>query len=743
MGLEMSITCAVSCQVNDQQDRPVKGALITATLSAVDVRNGYIAPFELDVETDALGHATLNLWPNQLGAVASFYKIRITTPSGKSVRTTAVVPNAPTAQLHLISELPPYEGKTTGYVLLDTVATAAAKLDASITAAQATALALTAVVDAAGAPIDPQALQALYANLRGPQGSKGDTGMRGPAGPQGPKGDTGATGNGSGGSGAQGATGAQGARGTAGADGTQGAKGDRGDQGLQGYQGVDGPVGPVGERGAMGPRGPQGVTGLNGSAGLRGDTGLSGVAGDTGAQGIQGLTGLTGATGDTGAQGPRGLPGAQGFTGIKGDVGARGATGEQGIQGATGEKGDTGATGDTGIRGVTGLQGATGGTGATGAAGAKGDSGVKGDSGATGAKGEVGAAGAAGAQGVKGDTGTAGAAGEKGDAGDAGATGATGATGDAGAKGDTGEAGLQGIQGRKGDAGDGGATGDAGVQGLQGLQGLQGDVGAQGIQGIKGDDGPQGIQGATGDQGATGAKGDIGVARFKRVAWANPMGSSTTLAQAGLMLIATGTAVSTTVTTLNAHQMMRRLYYAASVAAVNAVAGTRGLSGQWFRGAQGSKFGGFNFLCRFGPSTGAAANATRRGFCGLHTATLPTDVNPSTVQNILGVGCDAADTTYHIMHKDSLGAVTKVDTGISKSAADFTEVYELDMSCIPGGDVVFKFTNLTTDEVFTHTASTNLPAATALLNPQLWYSVGGTSSVIGASLMHLSIDTDY
>ena len=266
-----------------------------------------------------------------------------------------------------------------------------------------------------------------------------------------------------------------------------------------------------------------------------------------------------------------------------------------------------------------------------------------------------------------------------------------------------------------------------------------------GSVGVKGDTGDKGDIGDKGERGLQGEPGTGGGAamRFKRVSWANPVGSSSTVAQAGFMLITTGTASSTTVATTNAHQMMRRVYYSQATAAVNAVAGVRNVSGQWFRGTQGSKFGGFNFLCRFGPSIGAAANATRRGFCGFRAGNVPSDVDPSTIQNILGVGCDTADTTYHIMHKDNLGAVTKVDTGISKSAADFTEVYELDMSCIPGGDVTFKFTNLTTDEVFTHTASTNLPAATALLNPQLWYSVGGTSSVIGASLMHLSIDTDY
>jgi hypothetical protein len=690
MELEMPDTCAVSCQVNDQSNRPVKGALVSAALSAVDVYRGYVAPHAVDAETDANGIAVLNLWPNQLGATATHYKIRITTPSGKQVRTTAVVPNAPTAQLHLISDVPPFEGKTAAYILMDTVATAAAKLDASITAAQATALALTSVDDAAGTPLDPQALERLYANLRGPQGAKGDTGLRGPTGLQGIQGLKGDSGSGGSGTGAQGATGAKGDAGVAGADGAQGAKGDAGDQGLQGYQGVEGAIGPQGERGATGQRGIQGLTGLNGSAGLRGDTGLSGAAGDTGAQGPQGVQGLTGVKGDTGAQGA---------TGAQGVTGTTGATGEQGI------KGDVGAQGEQGFQGI---QGFTGAIGATGAQGIQGNIGAKGDTGDTGAQG---------IQGRKGDTGDTGLTG------DTGIQGIQGLTGDVGAKGDIG------LTGDKGDAGLKGDTGAQGTQGVQGIQGLTGDVG------LKGDTGAQGIQGA---------KGDAGAARFKRTAWANPTGSSSTLTQAGLMLVSVGTLGSTTVTTVNVHQMMRRVYYSAITAAVTAIAGARNISAQWFRGTLGGKMGGFNFLCRFGPSIGAAANATRRGFCGFNSLAMnPTDANPSTLANVLGVGCDAADTTYQIMYRSGTSAVTKIDTGISKSAADFTEVYELEMNCIPGGDVTFKFTNLTTDEVFTHTATTNLPLATVLLNPQLWYSVGGTSSVIGASLMHLSIDTDY
>ena len=659
--------CAVSCQVNDQQNRPVEGAVVSAVLSAMDVHLGYVAPTTVEATTNALGKAVLNLWPNQLGATATFYKIRIATPSGRVLRTNAVVPDAPDAQLHLISELPPFEGKTLARVALDEVVGAAvivgekttaaiSALDASIASAQATAVALATAIDAAGQPADPATVQQIIQNLRGPAGPKGDRGSAGSTGAKGDKGDRGETGA-KGEPGA--ASGGSGGVGPTGATGPKGDKGDRGDAGSQGEAGEPGEIGPQGYQGAAGAEGPKGATGAEGLIGPRG------------LQGVPGLNGLTGPRGEVGALGPRGDLGSQG---------------PQGLQGETGDKGDRG---DKGERGDAGLQGSQG---------------LKGDTGAQGVKGDIGA------QGVKGDTG---------------AQGVQGAVGETGAAGPQGSTGLAGAAGAKGDKGD---TGDQGAIGPQGLAGEKGDTG---------------LQGDTGAAGAQGAKGDAGAARFKRVSWANPVGSSSTVAQAGLMLVATGTAGSTTVVATNAHQMMRRVYYSVAVAAVTATAGVRNVSGQWFRGAQGSKFGGFDFLCRFGPSIGAAANTTRRGFCGFRAGNVPSDVDPSTIQNILGVGCDTADTTYHIMHKDNLGVVTKVDTGISKSAADFTEVYELEMRCIPGGDVTFKFTNLTTDEVFTHTASTNLPAATALLTPQLWYSVGGTSSVIGASLMHLSIDTDY
>ncbi len=105
-------TCAVRCVVRDSVGgQPLAGATITARLSSYEIYEGFVVPRDVFAKTDANGEATINLFPNQLGAAASFYDIKILSPTGKSLRTVAVVPSAPSAELSDISDVPPYEGK--------------------------------------------------------------------------------------------------------------------------------------------------------------------------------------------------------------------------------------------------------------------------------------------------------------------------------------------------------------------------------------------------------------------------------------------------------------------------------------------------------------------------------------------------------------------------------------------------------------------------------------------------------
>lgn len=232
-----------------------------------------------------------------------------------------------------------------------------------------------------------------------------------------------------------------------------------------------------------------------------------------------------------------------------------------------------------------------------------------------------------------------------------------------------------------------------------------------------------------------------------KVAWANPTGNGTTISVIGMTVTATGTATAASVATTNIHQVIRRLEYAVTTASTTAVAGWRsGQGAQYHIGSPSSIYGGFFFVCRFGRSRGVAANATLRGFTGFSSlTTAPTDVNPSTTEtNAIGVGADSTDTNYQIIYRNGTAAATKVDTGIAKAVADNTEMYELAMFTSPTStDIYVQFTRLSDNTVFNHTISTNKPADTTLLAPRGWYSVGGTSSVIGYALASVYIETDY
>jgi hypothetical protein len=231
-----------------------------------------------------------------------------------------------------------------------------------------------------------------------------------------------------------------------------------------------------------------------------------------------------------------------------------------------------------------------------------------------------------------------------------------------------------------------------------------------------------------------------------KIAWINPNGNSTAVGLLGLAVSITGVATAVNVGTANVHESMRRIEYAVTTAATTAVGSWRSATAQFRVGGPSDPFGGFFFVCRFGRGRGVAANATLRGFTGFGSQTVaPGDDNPSTaLSNIIGVGCDAGDTNYQIMHRSGTALATKIDTGFPKAVADNTEMYELAMFTAPAASsVTVQFTRLSDGATFIHTVSTNMPGALTLLAPRGYYSVGGTSSVIGYALASLYIETDY
>lgn len=226
-----------------------------------------------------------------------------------------------------------------------------------------------------------------------------------------------------------------------------------------------------------------------------------------------------------------------------------------------------------------------------------------------------------------------------------------------------------------------------------------------------------------------------------------PAGNGGADAQVGIAVSATGTATTESVATTNLHNYMRRRSWRVTTASTTAVAGLRGGALQWTLGGPSAGLGGFHLVWRWGPATGVAT-ATHRAFVGMrNTTAAPTDVNPSTLTNMFGMGYDSADTNIQFMHNDGAGTATKIDlgSGFPKPGTDLTAVYEIALFAPPGTTQTlgYEVTNLVTGAVATGIVTTDIPATTTLLTPYGYMSVGGTSSVIGFATMGLYIESDY
>lgn len=232
-----------------------------------------------------------------------------------------------------------------------------------------------------------------------------------------------------------------------------------------------------------------------------------------------------------------------------------------------------------------------------------------------------------------------------------------------------------------------------------------------------------------------------------KIAHISAAGNSTVITNVGTQaLTATGTPTAANVATTNIYTRMRVLEYLVTAAATTAVAGFFQPSAQYTLGGA-TAFGGFQLVARFGPSTGVTT-ATRRMFVGMsNSVAAPTDVNPSTLLNMFGVGYDAADTNMQFMHNDGAGTATKIDLGASfpRPSADRTKMYELALFSAPasGATLNYTVTDLGTGAIASGTITTDLPGQNVLLAFRGYSSVGGTSSVTGIALSSVYLETDY
>jgi hypothetical protein len=226
-----------------------------------------------------------------------------------------------------------------------------------------------------------------------------------------------------------------------------------------------------------------------------------------------------------------------------------------------------------------------------------------------------------------------------------------------------------------------------------------------------------------------------------------PPGNGGSVTNMGIATAATGTSTGANVATTNRHTRMRRHEWLVTTASTSAVVGFRCSATQWTVNGSTAGDGGFHMVMRWGPATGVS-NGSHRAFAGMRNSTAaPTDVNPSTLVNICGMGYDAADANIQFMHNDGSGAATKIDLGSAfpKPDTDRESVYEIALFAPPGSTRLlgYEVTDLVSGAVATGAVTTDLPGLSTLMAPWSMMSVGGVSSVIGIAIMGLYIETDY
>ena len=213
----------------------------------------------------------------------------------------------------------------------------------------------------------------------------------------------------------------------------------------------------------------------------------------------------------------------------------------------------------------------------------------------------------------------------------------------------------------------------------------------------------------------------------------------------GFQITGTGTVTAPTKSTTNRFQFANRWETLITTPSATAAAGFRTNSTtHGFGNASG--MGGFYYNGVTGAATGLS-NTNARYFSGFSSyISAPIDANPSSLNNIIGIGYDSSDGNLQFMHNDGSGTASKVDLGsnFAVTTTDRTNFYRLIMYAESNGSTVyFKVIDMTDGDTYTGSVNTNLPSNTTMFGPYGYTSVGGTSAVTGFALMQLEVFSDF
>ena len=230
-----------------------------------------------------------------------------------------------------------------------------------------------------------------------------------------------------------------------------------------------------------------------------------------------------------------------------------------------------------------------------------------------------------------------------------------------------------------------------------------------------------------------------------RMSFVLPTGVTTGVSSVGFQTpVATGTVTARAITTTNLYTRLRRVGYV-SAGPAGSLSGVRSSAATVTTGA-GSGVGGFHLILRFGF---ALLPVSSRAFAGMrNVTTAPTNVNPSTLTQTIGVAKIDGSNNLHIVYGGS-AAQTPIDLGVNFPAnTTLTDVYELTLFSPANntGEVRYEVRRLNTGDTASGTLSggaTVLPSAATLLSAyRLWVSNNTTATAAAIDLFSVYLETN-
>lgn len=214
---------------------------------------------------------------------------------------------------------------------------------------------------------------------------------------------------------------------------------------------------------------------------------------------------------------------------------------------------------------------------------------------------------------------------------------------------------------------------------------------------------------------------------------------------------AIGTLTAAAVASTNLATRLRRTGWPSGAVAGN-LGGWRCGQGLVFCGSGTPLDGtGFLYVERFVEADPATV-AGRRAFAGLrNTLTAPTNVEPNTLVNSIGVAQLSTDATqwYLVYGGSSAQSAIALGTALGAPAGNSTTAWELQIYAPNGEANTYYVTlkNLSTGAVSVTTKltgdATQVPQSSTLLGPMHWLCNNATAAVVGSDLVTIYLETDY